>query len=303
MKIESALTVFGKDASSFIPVLQKVVRKLGTYRYNFFLEDEFGKILSKDIRKGLQIYWLEILYRAHLSAASSLVRSHRWIDGILLEKEHDNYHAFMGCFRGFLESAADTFDAFQFITAELAQAHTVISQAVVGNLNQMILAPHLEEQLIHFTHAREISKGTTAPESHRAKRTKDYLESLVFTPDKQIAECYHELCEVTHPAAASVMCFLNLEQATSGMKYKFDPNFDRGLILDFCESYSDIMLRVMSLGISPPLATLRLLNEFPVRELHTVGINGSGIETTLVWKEIQEKLAAFGPLNISNSTG
>jgi hypothetical protein len=63
----------------------------------------------------MQVYWREILFRAHFGACASLLRTRRWIEGACAAFEHRNYHTFMAAFRGWLESSADTFDAFRTI--------------------------------------------------------------------------------------------------------------------------------------------------------------------------------------------
>lgn len=255
--------------------------------------EDFRRLCAQDVRRAMQVYWREILLRAHFGACASLLRTRRWIEGACAAFEHRNYYTFMAAFRGWLESSADTFDAFQTIPEELAEVHAVIRRAVAGQLDEIVVAPRLEDRLIHFfSHARRLDKEEEAPPSHRARQVKEYLASLAVDSDSDtsIADCYRLVCEVTHPAALSIMSYVHREASINGTSYTFRPESDHSLITDFCASWTRVMVKIMALGVSPPLFTLRLLNEFHVAALHTAVVERLNVESRPAWDQLVERL-------------
>src|SRR5688572_17463414 len=113
-------TLFGEDAVTWIPPLQRVTSSLDGYRYSFVAEKQYASILAQDVPRGMEIYWREILYRAHLAAGTSLLRFDRWISGVRSAYESSNAFAYAACLRAALESAADSFDGLKAVPISLA---------------------------------------------------------------------------------------------------------------------------------------------------------------------------------------
>jgi hypothetical protein len=249
--------------------------------------------MLKDIAAGMRIYYLEILYRAHFAAATSLLRSHRWVSGILSSAQQGNLHAFAASFRGFLEAAADTHHSLNVTCTSLADCHSVIRKAMAGKLQELIFAPDLEERLIHFTHARRLEKKAVAPESHKAEAAAKYLATLNESGDGRVLECYGALCELTHPAASSIMCFTDVND--DGTLFKLVPDGSPKLIDEFCGDYSDIMLRIMALGIMPPLLQLKVLNHIGPAPLRTPLVERLPLASRPVWLDLRQRLEDPSP--------
>lgn len=285
-----AATVLGQTAASFVVVVDRVTSGISTQTYDFMRHDDYRHLLAQDVRAAMQVYWREILLRAHFGASSSLLRTRRWLEGICAEFKQRNYHCFIAAFRGWLEASADTFQAFQAVPEELAEAHVVIRRAMAGRQDRIVFAPELENRLIHFTHARRLEKGEEAPPSHRARQIKEYLESLVVDAGPRIADCYRSACEITHPAAASILSYVHREASSIGTSYVFRPDSDQSLITQFCSAWSDVMLKIMALGVSPPIFTLRLLNELPVAALHTKALDQLNVESRPGWQQLADRL-------------
>jgi hypothetical protein len=294
--------ILGEDAASFVSLLVNVVARFTEHRYEFMSQTRYGELLQTSPSEAMHIYWLEILYRANFASSVSLLRSKRWLDGLIIAARYENYVLFMASLRGFLESAADSFHSLQDVPTLLADSHAVVRKAIKGQLSQMVLSTDLENTLIHFTHARRLEKDEHAPSSHRARQIKEYLESLAIGGDYRLAECYRELCEVTHPAASSVMCFAQMGQDSIGTIYELVSQPDSDHIRHFCESYRDVMLRIVSLGVMPPLVTLRLINEFDERSLLTEAVTNVGIEGHNVWKQIAARLRDSAPPTTRRAT-
>lgn len=285
--LKLAARILGPDAASFVPVLHRVVAGLGAPQYEFMSQSAYGELLQRDVADAMRVYWSEILYQAHFAAATSLVRSERWLAGVLESAGSENYTTFMACFRGFLEAAADTFHTLQDIPLDLADCHPIVRRALNGVLRTVTLAAHLEDPLIHFTHARYVKRGEEVPPTHRAKETMEYLESLSEPPGPKIAQCYRELCDVTHPGVGSIMCYATLTRGHTGTIYHLKAGTDPELIRLFCALYTDIMLRLVSLAVVPPAFILRVLNEFREPAVYTEAVMGIGLETRPTWADIQ----------------
>jgi hypothetical protein len=140
-------------------------------------------------------------------------------------------------------------------------------------------------------------KGREAPPFHRARQVKEYLSSLAVESDSDpaIADCYRVVCEVTHPAASSIMSYVYREASTIGTSYTFRPDSDRSLITQFCNAWTGVMVKIMALGISPPVFTLRLLNEFPVGGLHTKVAAQLNVERRPGWDQLAARLRDPAP--------
>jgi hypothetical protein len=280
--------VFGIDAASFVPALDELSTMLAGFQYRFLPGPEFQRIMLKDVAAGMRIYYLEILHRAHFAAVTSLLRSHRWVRGILSSAQQGNLHTFAASFRGFLEAAADTHHSLNITCTSLADCHSIIRKAIAGKLRDVILAPELEERLIHFTHARRLEKKEVAPDSHKAEAAAKYLATLNESGDGRVLECYGELCELTHPAASSIMCFTQVND--SGTLFTLSPDWASTLIDDFCRDYSDIMLRIMALGVMPPLLQLKVLNHIGPPPLRIPLIEGLPLASRPVWIDLRRRL-------------
>lgn len=195
---------------------------------------------------------------------------------------------FAACFRGFLESSADTHEALNSVVTTLADSHVVIRAAVAGKLGTITLNGELEDSLIHFSHARK-TKEKDVPDSHRAKTAKDYLNSFDSSEQASIAGCYSHLCELTHPAAASVFCYARCNE--DGTHVVIDPNNDSHLIGEFISTYSQIMHPVMAMGVMPSILTLKTLNDFGVTSLRTVGLRNVDLSRSQAWQQIRKRLS------------
>ena len=145
--------------------------------------------------------------------------------------------------------------------------------------------------MIHFTHARRLEKNEVAPVAHRAKHMTEYLTALQDASQKPVLECYHKLCEVTHPASPST--FLYTERDGHG-SYRIGSISDATLIDAFCTVHSDLMGPVVVLGIAPAVYQLRVVEDFHIAglrgpDLSALEINGP------VWDHISARLSDPAP--------
>jgi hypothetical protein len=146
-----------------------------------------------DLVDAMHTYWYEILMRSHLTAITSILRSRRWIDGVVSAAMSKNLLSFAATLRGLIESAADTQTALMSIPSTLARDHSMINSALLGKADMAFVAPKLGESLIHYAYARKIQKGEIAPDSHHARQIREYVEILEKGQVPRVIDCYAAL--------------------------------------------------------------------------------------------------------------
>lgn len=162
--------VFGPEYVHFVHVVEELSRSLIGFKYRFMPKEDYEKLKKTDKKEAAYVYWLEILYRAHSAAVTSIMRNHRWMKGALLAAGQNNYLLTMAAFRGFIESAADTDIGLRDVPLTLAECSKVIEQALQRNFCNPVEVNTLEDKLIHYAFARKLPKNSEYPESHRAKK-------------------------------------------------------------------------------------------------------------------------------------
>jgi hypothetical protein len=216
---------------------------------------------------GASIYWFEILGRAYLASASGLMRTLRWLEGIESSITRNNLLSFAATLRGLLESAADQCYSLKAVPKTLAENFGLIMEQLYckSSVETVFVCEELENLLIHFYHARKISKRDDAESQHFALTSADYLASLQGGRSGPVFDLYARLCELSHPTMGSLTPFVD-EDPEGGYLIKA-PN-DKQAIRELCATHAESILR-MTAGVNCCLLTLRVLNEFPVEDLHT----------------------------------
>lgn len=280
--------VFGEPVRFYAPILEKVYAFAleNTVEYGFVEEERFRKIAESSPSRMIQIYWQEILLRAHMAAMTSLLRSRSWLLGFVKAVDDGNSLVFAGCFRGFLEAASDTYDALGDVPEGLVENR----KGILGNLKgkePFFGAEQLESQLIHFLVAREAAKGESLPPSHRKKQTADYFESVDKSRQGPIRELYRELCEFTHPSKASVDLFFDVQpNGVHVLSATGKPDLAEALV---CKHH-DAVETAFFCGINICLLTLKVLNSFPLEQLHTPLLDSFRFDRIPLGKRIAAKL-------------
>jgi hypothetical protein len=279
------------DAAAFhIPILVDVLDDLGRYDYTFMSAPNYDAVLQEDWRRAQQIYWEEILYRAHFAAAASLVRTARWIDAMIVLADADNYTAFMAAYRGCLEASADSFHTFQSVPGWLAEMHTVIRAALAGTPAHPVVFQDLEDALIHFTHARHVARNEVVEATHRAMQTKHYLDALAGDGLPEVTECYRRVCDVTHPGMGSIVCYADGYGTKTGTGYRLRPDMDAKQILEFCSEFRAVSERMVFFGVVPPIMVLRILNDFAFPTVYTPGVMRIAADRHPAWTPFGARL-------------
>ncbi len=291
MQDETIKILFGKNGIAFIPIIKSITSTLKSYEYEFLEEKAFDKLMKTNQVKAMNIYWREIIMRAHFSAITTLLRSQQWINGAILAYESHNYLSFMATFRGFLESAVDSFDALSSVPIALAENFNTIESIITekNRTAQIIISKELEDTLIHFSHGKKTKKADNAPDSHKAKTIRDYISSLERKDSSEIGDCYSELCESTHPAGQSVYVFTEIIDSKSG-KFTFSQTKDKINIESFCNRHKNIFDLLFQAQFNTSLFILRILNSFSIKEFETESINSISLKNIKGWRKIENYL-------------
>lgn len=196
--------LFGSGTTFLTSLLDSFERAAEARSYRIMPMAEFANHTA--IAERNQIYWSEILFRAHFGASTGMLRLNEWRHGSERALIDGNVLMLAAGIRGLLEACADTWQGFSDVAPTLADCHTIVRRAIKGELSeQMALAPELENALIHFSYARKLSPGE-GPALHSAASAKDCL-SVLSESAPDVVEVYHKLCDYTHPAAPSLFRF------------------------------------------------------------------------------------------------
>lgn len=277
----------GADADQYLAAIDGLRLAQLKTRYVFTSEDEFGRLLREDRKKATQVYWSEILARAHWTAITAIFRNRRWISAISSAVRDQNMLAFAAAFRGLIESAADTQTALRSVPVTLARGYARIRDATLGKMDSILTQGQIEDDLIHFTHARKIKKSETVPDTHRAKQIQEYLDIFTSEKTKNIAACYKKLCDYTHPGLSSVWLWVRPD-GEMGVQLASDQ--EKELISQFLIEYGSTLLQLLMFGFNGPVLTLSVLNYFPVKSLHTPALANWDLSDLPAWRNIRRDL-------------
>lgn len=274
---------------SYFSLLGSLLKADRPYRYTYVPAAQFGAL--NDLRERNRIYWYEILERAHCFSLVAVARMERWLASMMVTAEQDNFLGFAASFRGLLESAADTRFALGDVPIQLATTFGHAHDAVWNRSTIMVLAPDLEDDLIHFSHGRRVGKAESAPESHAAKTMREYLTALEGASTGSLFACYEELCGVTHPAADSVSYLL--EKGNSG-GIVFSVRPDEKAISDLCARGGTIVRLCVQQSLLYPIVNLRIINRFGLPELQTPVVEDVSLDSVPLWREVEAMLKSVG---------
>ncbi len=288
-------TILGQVGRIYLRGIDSILPVLESANYRFLPNEEYTRIIVEDPTAGLRIYWSEILFRAHLAAATSIVRSRQWVDGMLREAGTPNFLVFAAAMRGLLESAADTLTSLRLVPEALAQHYRIIEDALASCCRGISISSELEDTLIHYSHATKVPKGKDVPDSHRAKTIQEYLSALEEGKVPRLSELYAFLCDVTHPGAISVNYLLHHEDESGSVGWLHpDHASDRRAIEGFVKDFGNSIPPIVMFAFNPGLVTLRVLNSFSLPVIHTPPSPDWGLEDTALWIKCSQHLRTQG---------
>jgi hypothetical protein len=269
-------------------LLQDVVRELNGFNYKFLHNEEFTA--ADNVREVNRIYWFEILERAHLGAATGLLRHHRWLEGAVAAGCSPNFLAFAASLRGFIESLADIWDGLNGVASSFATEFQGIRSAIAGELDTLFCAQELEDRLIHFQFARKIQVGEPHLPIHWAKHPKEYLTKLSKSEAGPLHDCYAELCAVTHPGAESLLWFTLGRVGASDTQYVLTNSPDDQAIRALCAKFAKVPPWVVQQGLNLPLVLLKTMNGFGIRAVYTRVLDEINLDHIPLWCRIKEQI-------------
>ncbi len=286
---ESTLSeLFGSHGELIARVLPTVIGEVRNAKYEIMDEASFEQLCKSNLAAAQRVYWTELLQRAHWAAASNLMRHERWLDACVREHRAPNYLAFAACLRGLVESAADASHSLGAVPLTLAHLHTNIEDALSERAKGFVMSSELENHLIHFQFARRLSKQEPVAETHRAKTMEEYLRAIDSNGEAGVKECYAELCQLTHPAAHSLLWFSVENEATIGYRRSIDAE----CIQQLCSSRRSAIEHVQMVSANTSLLVLAVVNRLPLNSVWTRAISKLSLETIPLWQKIEAELSA-----------
>lgn len=289
--------LFGPRVSHLTSLLDSFAKATHSHSYRIVPVAELANV--SDLVEHNKIYWREILFRAHFGACAGLMRLREWVQGI--ERSHSDGNVLMLAvgIRGFLEAAADTWQAFSDVPGTLADSHVVARRAIAGELTEyMALAPELESMLIHFSYARKLKAGE-GPALHNATTAKDMLSGIEeLAPGAQ--NVYAMLCDYSHPAAASVFRFAG--EITHSDTMTFEPAAGPQKIRNIVRDSQDVARAALVMSMGPLVLTLKVLNAFSFEPVATPWVDRIAMPFPIVWRDLEARLQdPSGPKTASDA--
>lgn len=263
--------LLGSTGASFLKNTDWLVYELDGHQYSFVDNEVYMSVLKSDHLEAMRIYWSELLYRAHLAASTSIIRSRRWIAGAIVGFTQLNFLIYAAAMRGFLESAADTVSALLPVPVTLAEHYQMIENALLKHPSDKIAeSKELEDTLIHYSHGRRVQRGEEAPKSHQAKTVREYL-GVLERGIPGVSQIYMLLCDAVHPGATSVHYLLD-GTTGSDLRLQLGTEADEKMIKWFTEEFQKLMVPILMFAFNPGIVTLQVLNFFNLPTVHTLGM-------------------------------
>jgi hypothetical protein len=281
--------ILGKEVGLFAHLIDHLLPELDGTRYEFEDRSVFAARPKLEMNR---VYWTEMLYRSHWASAGSILRIQRWLSGYHLAYSQSNLLAAAACARGLIEAAADSEHTLGAVPLSLARDHASITAALGETLIAPFVSPELEERLIHFTHARKTSKSETAPSSHIARQVVQYRARLDQI-EPRVVHLYGYLCDLTHPGASSVLSYAEALSMNAELM-QFSVAAETRALRDLNSDFLKLASSVLMFGLNPAFVTLKLLNAFPLVQIHTSGANTLDLEEIRLWQEVSGLLRARG---------
>ena len=243
--------------------------------------------MQGDPKEANSQYMKEQIYRAHFASMSSIARNFEWLDGMAAVYEKELYLPFAASMRSLIESTADSFDSLLNVSVTIAEASKIINDCLNKRASGFYTITELENDLIHYTHARRIEKEEKAPKAHKAKNASTYVQNLDKKTGHNFYSCYSELCQLTHPAAQGV---LHMMLPINDSDYFFDNGFGKEKIDHLIETYKSSFPDLISFAFNPGLLTLKVLNSIDLESCKSEYLNNINFDHVPAWSRCKAEL-------------
>ena len=288
-------SVLNPDGVRFVEIVDDLGLDRLETRYTIMDDKEYKELLERDLSEAMRVYWTETLGRAHLASATAILRSRRWLSGVEQASAQNNLVLFAAALRGLMESAADASTALIGTPLTLAHRHAAITESLEGRATSVLISSEVEDELIHYSHARGL-KGTeraNEPATHKARQVQEYLTIFGDQNADSIKQCYGDLCDLTHPGASSVTMWLDTDDPT-GSEFRLSTRQDQTLIADLLNRYPTMTLELLMFAFNGPVIALNVLNYFPIEDLHTPKLLNWQLDGVPAWTKCRNELEREG---------
>ena len=268
-----------------------VVRTDAAFRgvcYKIISNEEFLQIHSRE--KSQLVYWSEIVQRMHVCAATSVKRIKKWFDATIAAYNAENHYGFCAGLRGLIEACADSSYTLSKVIDPICAEFAHIEAALNARAKRFILSEAIEDELIHYSHARALapSERGTSPKSHKAQHPRVYMDSV---RDPAVRDFYSELCQVSHPSAMSLNPFLT---STDDYALILHPvNVDGALNDSVLRERKQAIVAAATMAIGPAMCVLKMINEFDTPMTESLRTSDDALQPIVesdLWREMARKI-------------
>lgn len=254
-----------------------------------------NKLLNNKPCEANKIYWDEILFRIHFASVTSIMRNEKWLEGVLVSIEKENFLLFAASLRGFLEAVTDSYYSLLNVPFDIACNFKNIKLGIEGKLEELLVSANLEETLIHFQFASRSNK--TGMPYNKALYTSDYIRNFDKYSDINTRKLYSELCGVVHPAANSLYPFtINIRESEACEYGTTVVNLDTKYINNVLGNHCDTILELLKFAIITPVISLKVLNLFEY-ELIESSYLASCIVNDMINEDVWNKIVRLAEMS------
>jgi hypothetical protein len=287
--IETAAATFGEAARAYGGLVNDIAPYLLRETYEFEENGEFARKACDPVSGHIyarQTYWSEMLARAHMTSVAAIFRTTRWADSIVREYGAGNLFGWASASRSLIEAAGDIAFSLSDVPLTLASLNRAIIEQLSSKLPvPSLIARELEDALIHFSHARKISKTEGAPVSHKARQSAEYVGYIEKMNIDGARDLYSLLCELVHPAASSVEVLFSGD----GRSWAASTSNEQIKLNALVKKNREIMGGILQASYNPPIITLRVLHRFD-RFTQIPSLKRWRFDDVPIWRKIEEKL-------------
>ncbi|NTJ45289.1 hypothetical protein G6L28_22225 [Agrobacterium larrymoorei] len=275
---KSAIDIFGASAPYFGKIAEALINRGFGSEYSI---QNMSSLNVQDTAEMNRIMWDEILQRTELCTLTSLLRSQRWAEGAIEAYRSKNLLAWAAAARGLIEAVADSYFVLRYAATTLAENHRTIQACLAGDVGwTLVVTKKLEDELIHFTHARIQTTGEQKQVGHTPRSARDYINTLNETGSPDNYEAYQILCNYTHPSAHSLIWMIDVqENSERSSEFSFSPfhNMEMGSILNVSLKYRRLFHSLLEAVANISVMTLKTS-----RNLRQTLSLTDGIDTSII---------------------
>ncbi|MEE1992115.1 hypothetical protein QPL90_11425 [Pseudomonas syringae pv. syringae] len=267
---ETSKSVLHSLKLAYMPLVDQLITQAdGMAYYAHLLEPNLESIKSKrlkiDFDEMFRMYIIGILERCHIACMTSIARTSRWLRSSLNQLEEGNLLGFSASLRGLLEGAADAHDATSCTIDHLYKGFPFIylRAGSVSNQVKPVLLEELENRLIHYVYAGKPKKGSAPLPHHTNKSNYDYIKAVEMAGAAGAILLYSMLCELTHPAAPSIACFLEESDKKITLSFSQDKKIIHEILNDFESTIENFVTQTVNSALLSLILLKRISPSIP----------------------------------------